>query len=100
MTYTDQLKYERFEENRDENFKNVEITNFDTINHRCRGDPLQNSKKYYKTITKKKKKETVNIILIKKKKLDLSAPNRTSRSDLWIQRDLIIDYLKTLSFSD
>ena len=68
MTYIDQLKYERFEENRDENFKNVEITNFDTINHRCRGDPLQNSKKYYKTITKKKKKRDCKHYSNKEKK--------------------------------
>ena len=53
MTYIDQLKHKRFKENRDKHFKNAEIVNFDIINHRCRGDPLQNSEKYYKTITKK-----------------------------------------------
>ena len=33
MTYIDQLKYERFKENRDEDFKNAEIFNCDIINH-------------------------------------------------------------------
>ena len=46
MTYIDQLKFERFKENREEHFKNAEIVNFNIINYCCRGDPLQNSKKY------------------------------------------------------
>ena len=33
MTYIDQLKYKRFKENRDEDFKNTEIVNCDIINH-------------------------------------------------------------------
>ena len=33
MTYIDQLKYERFKENRDEDFKNAEIVNCNIINH-------------------------------------------------------------------
>ena len=65
ITYVDQLKCERFKENRDENFKNTEIVNFDIINHLCRDDPQQNSKKYYKTITKNNFKNYPN----KEKKL-------------------------------
>ena len=65
MTYIEQLKYKKFKENRDSHFKNTEIVNFDIINHQCRGECLQNSKKYYTAITKK----TLNIILMKKKNL-------------------------------
>ena len=49
MAYIVQLKHEKFEKN----FENTEIINFDKINHCCGGDPLQNSEKYYKRITKK-----------------------------------------------
>ena len=78
MTYIDQLKYKRFKENRDKHFKNAEIINFVIINHRCRGDPLQNSEKYYKTITKKDFKHYSN----EEKKPTLSAAKRTSCSNL------------------
>ena len=33
MTYCDRLTYERFEENRDSYLKNVQVINFDIINH-------------------------------------------------------------------
>ena len=34
-------------------FANCYVTNFDLIHHECRGDKLENSKKYYETICKK-----------------------------------------------
>ena len=42
MTYTDQLKYKHFKENRDDHLQNLEVANFDLINQRCRGMSLTN----------------------------------------------------------
>ena len=43
MTYFDQLAYKRFEENRDSYLSNVNVINFDIINHQLLGTPLENS---------------------------------------------------------
>ena len=37
-------------ENPDRYFKNKEVVNFDLIHHKCRGDPLKNTDKEYKTV--------------------------------------------------
>ena len=50
MTYIDNLKYEHFIEDTDSYFSQAKIINFDIIHHECRGNPLQNSLKYYETI--------------------------------------------------
>ena len=50
MTYIDDLKYEQFVEDKDSHFSRVKISNFDLVHHHCRGDKLQKSRRYYKTI--------------------------------------------------
>ena len=57
MTYIDRLNYERFEEDRDKYLTNVNIVNFDIINHQLKGTPLENSIINYKTIYKKDLKQ-------------------------------------------
>ena len=94
MTYIDRLKYEEFGSNMHQHFKKAEVINFDIINHRWRGDSLQNSEKVYKA---KKRKDLEDFLKLEKKKT-LSTANRTTRSDLWNQRDLIIEHLKALSW--
>ena len=49
----DRQKYEKIRENLQYHFANCYVTNFDLIHHECRGDKLENSKKYYETICKK-----------------------------------------------
>ena len=41
LTYIDRLNYERFEEDRDKYLANVNIVNFDIINHQLKGPPLK-----------------------------------------------------------
>lgn len=53
MTYIDRLKYEEFGSNMHQHFKKAEVINFDIINHRWRGDSLQNSEKVYKAKKRK-----------------------------------------------
>ena len=67
------------------------MINFDIIHHRCHGDPMQNDIKYYKTI----KKNDLKNILFKEKAL--SAAICCQRKDLWVQRQIIIEHLKTVS---
>ena len=57
MTYIDRLRYEQFEENRDNYLNNIKITNMDIIHHECRGDPLEKDIKTYKTIVEKDLKQ-------------------------------------------
>ena len=53
MTYFDDLKYRQFASNTDDYFRLACIVNFDIINHKYCGDPLQNPEVYYQTIRKK-----------------------------------------------
>ena len=42
--------YEKIINDPSYHFKNAYVTNFDIIHHECRGDKLENSKEYYRTI--------------------------------------------------
>ena len=60
MNYFNDLKYKEMIEDANDYFKNKKVINFDIILHECRGDPLQNTYKNYKTI------ETIILIIIQK----------------------------------
>ena len=92
LTYIDGLKYERFEKNRDSCLENVKITNFDTIHHKCRGDPLQKSYKEYKTVNE----QSVDRIPTTDRKKAMGACFRTKGKDLYVQGNLMLSYFKTL----
>ena len=92
LTYTERLKYERFEQNRDQYLQNVKLTYFDMIHAQCRGDKQQKSDKFYQTITEKNFKKMPQSC----RKKALAACARTNRKDLYVQRYLMISYFKTL----
>ena len=50
MWYFSWLDYKDMADNPGDYLKNVEIVNFDIINHECREDPLHGTYKEYKTI--------------------------------------------------
>ena len=52
MWYLSWLDYKGMTDNPGDYLKNVEIVNFDTINHECRQNPLNGTYKEYKTIAK------------------------------------------------
>ena len=56
MTYIDRLNYERFEIDRDNYLENVNVVNFDIINHQLLGTPLEKDIITYKTVQKKRSK--------------------------------------------
>ena len=78
-------KYERINKNKKEYFRKAEIINFDIINHRCRGDPLKNSIKYYQTIHQD------DLELAKEEDKDdfISESIKSKKEDLYIEKDII-----------
>ena len=92
LTYFDRLEYEQFEKNRDEYLQRVKIVNFDIIHHQCRWDELKNPVKYYQTVSGKIFKKMPQ----KDRKKALGACFRLKRDDLYVQRDLMVEYFKNL----
>ena len=77
--------YERKNKDKKNYFEKAKIINFDIIYHETRGDPLQNSIKYYETIKKK------DLELAKKEDRDdfISESIRSCREDINIEKDII-----------
>ena len=91
MSYIDRLNYERFEEDRDKYLENVNVVNFDIINHQLKGTPLQNSISNYKTIYKKDLKQ----MPANDKGAALAACFRSNRKDLNVEKNLRDEYFRT-----
>ena len=91
MTYIDRMNYERFEEDRDNYLTNVNVVNFDIINHELKGNPLEKDILTYKTIHKKDLKQ----MPASDKHAALAACFRSERKDLNIEKDLRDEYFKT-----
>ena len=91
MTYIDRLSYERFEEDRDKYLANVNIINFDIINHELKGTPLEKDILTYKTVYKKNLKQ----MPANDKDAALAACFRSNRKDLHVDNELIDEYFKT-----
>ena len=72
--------------------KNIKVANFDVIHHKCCGNKLKGSCKDYKTI----KNEDFNSYPKKESKKILLAVSRNKRDDLWIQRDLMLKFLRKI----
>ena len=89
MTYIDRLAYERFEEDRDNYLENVNVINFDIINHER--SPLEKDISTYKTIYKSNLKQ----MPANDKDAALAACFRSKRNDLYVDRDLTNEYFKT-----
>ena len=71
-------------------FRKAKVIDFDVINHQCRGDKLQRTEKEYKTIDKTDLKDYPE----KESKKNLSAVFRNKRDNLWVKRDLMLEYFK------
>ena len=90
----DKQKYEKIIENPQYHFRNSFVINFDIIHHECRGDKLQNSKKYYETISK----EAVNREIPKneQKKYFVSEAIDSERKDVFLQKNLLTEHFNRL----
>ena len=92
LTYINRLEYERFENDRDNYLKNVKIVNFDIINAQCRRDLREHSDRFYQTVTEK----NLNKMPENHKKEALATCARSKRDNLYVRRDLMIAYFKSL----
>ena len=92
LTYVDRLKYERFEENRDDYLTKAKVVNFHMIHARCRGNTREKNDRHYQTVKYKNLKKMSE----EDKKKAVAACIRNDRKDLYVQKDLMIDYFKTL----
>ena len=90
-----EMTYNEIIENFDYHFKNCYVTNFDLIHHECRGDELNFSRKFYETIFYNKVKE--NLSKENQEKF-LSSAIKSEREDVNIERKLMIEHLKKISF--
>ena len=88
ITYINRLEYEKFEEDRDQYLKNINIINFDIIHNRCRNEPLENSIKNYKTVSTKDLKQ----MSLADKDAALAACFRSERKDIFIEKGLRDEY--------
>ena len=93
-------KYKRIQENKEEYFIQAKVINFNIINHECRGDPLENSVKYYETIYQenlRRAKEDINEFIgeaIKSKRKDLYVNNDVLNKHFKLNQELIEFKLK------
>ena len=83
-------KYEKINKNKKEYFSEVKIVNFDIIHNECRGDPLQNSVKYYETIHKE------NLQRAKEEDREdfISEAIKSKREDLYVKNDVLNEHFK------
>ena len=59
-TRLNNTKYDEILNDLDGHFKNCYVTNFDLINHECRGDQLNHSRKFYETVFENDLKKNLN----------------------------------------
>ena len=83
-------KYEKINKNKKEYFRNVELVNFDIINNRCKGTPLQNSVKFYQTIHK----ENLQCAKEEDREDFISEAIKSRREDLYIEKNIINEHFK------
>ena len=91
----DRQKYQKILNNPNYHFANSYITNFDIINHECKGDKLENSKKYYETIFK----ETVDKEVQeneKKKTHFISEAIDSERKDVFFKKNVLTEHFNRL----
>ena len=87
------LKKRRFDkivDDPDYHFQNSYITNFDLINHKCRGDELTHSREHYETIFKKNINGEIDSDDLRYRFL-LSAI-RSERKDLVIEKSIFKEH--------
>ena len=84
MTY-----YKKMVDNPAKYFRHKQIVNFDIIHHECGGDKLKNSYKHYKTV---KQEELKNYPKKEKKWSFICFFRNIKHDDLWVQRDLMLEY--------
>ena len=89
----DRQKYQKIMDDPKYHFANSYVTNFDIIHHECRGDKLENSKKYYETIYKKTVDEEIQE---NKKTYFISEAIDSEREDLFLKKNVLTEHFNRL----
>ena len=84
-TRLQEMTFNEVANNPEKHFDNVYVTNFDLIHHKSRGDPLQFSEKFYKTISVSQLKQ----IDYPKSNQFVAAAIRSKRDDVFLEKDVI-----------
>ena len=85
-----QMTFNRILSDVDYHFENCYVTNFDLINHECRGDKLNFSRKHYETISN----ETLNKNILSKnlRQNFISSAIKSERKDLYIEKKVFDEH--------
>ena len=89
------MTYDEIIEDFDYHFKNCYVANFDLIHHECRGDKLHFSRKFYETVFYDNLKKNLND---ENQKKFISSCLKSERAYINIEKKILIEYLKILSF--
>ena len=89
------ITYDEIINDFDFHFQNCYITNFDLINHECRGDKLHFSRRFYEIVFYDNLKKNLND---ENQKKFISSCLKSERADVNIEKKIPIEYLKRLSF--
>ena len=90
-TRLNKMKYDEILNDLDGHFSNCYITNFDLINHECRGSELEYSKRFYETIFLDDVKKNIDL---KDRNNFCASAIRSQRKDLHFEKKVIIDHFK------
>lgn len=91
MAYFSHLDYKEMSDNSTTYFRDKKVVNFDIIHHGYCGDKLENSYKNHKTV---RENDLINCLEKEKQEALSGAFRNIKRDDLWLQRDLMIEYLR------
>ena len=85
-----QMTFNEIVNDPDYHFENCYLTNFDLINHHCRGDVLSYSRKHYETISNKKIKE--EIVSEDVRNHFVSSAIKSERKDVIIEKQIFKEH--------
>ena len=90
-TRLNRIKYDEILNDLNGHFSNCYVTNFDLINHECRGSELQYSRKFYETIFSDDVRKNISS---KDRYKFCASAIRSERNDLHFEKKVIIDHFK------
>ena len=90
-TRLNRIKYDEILNDLNGHFSNCYVTNFDLINHECRGSELQYSRKFYETIFSDDIRKNISS---KDRYKFCASAIRSERNDLHFEKKVIIDHFK------
>ena len=90
-TRLNKIKYDEILNDLNGHFLNCYVTNFDLINHECRGSELQYSRKFYETIFSDDLRRNISS---KDRDEFCASAIRSERKDLHFEKKVIIDHFK------